>query len=346
VKAVSEDGEGPLRIALTEEKAELLADMLIIAAGVRPESGLAREAGLAVNERGYIVVGPDMRTSDPDIYAVGDAVEITDFVSGRKGAVALAGPAAKQGRIAAGSIAGLAETYRGTQASAAVKFFDMTLASTGINEKTAQTLGLRYEKSYTYSPSHAEYYPGAEGMAIKLIFETGSGKLLGAQLAGFGGVDKRCDVLATALRGGMTVSDLAQLELCYAPPFSSVRDPVNIAGFTAENILSGRMRVFHWHDVPSLSRDGSVHLLDVRTPAEYAEGHLEGFINMPLDYIRSRIGELDKAKPVYVACRIGLRGYIAARILAQNGFTVYNLSGGQRLYDSAASPLSGAGADT
>jgi rhodanese-related sulfurtransferase len=309
--------------------------MLIMAVGVRPESGLAREAGLEVNERGFIVVGPDMRTSDPDIYAVGDAVEITDFVTGQKGAAALAGPASKQGRIAAGSIAGLAEEYRGTQGSAVVKFFDMTLASTGINEKTAKKFNLQYEKSYTYSPDHADYYPGASGMAIKIIFEKGSGKLLGAQLSGLQGVDKRCDVLATAIRGGMTVSDLARLELCYAPSFSSVKDPVNMVGFTAENIITGRMRVFHWHDVRNLPRDGSVHLLDVRTPEEYAENHIEGFINMPLDYIRSRIGELDKAKRVYVTCRIGLRGYIAARILAQNGFEVYNLSGGQRLYNSA-----------
>jgi rhodanese-related sulfurtransferase len=259
-------------------------------------------------------------------------VEITDFVSGQKGFAALAGPANKQGRIAAGSIHGLAEQYRGTQGSAIVKVFDMTLACTGINEKTAKKLGLNYEKSYTYSPSHADYYPGATEITIKIIFDKENGKLLGAQVSGFEGVDKRCDVLATAIRGGMTVSDLARLELCYAPPFSSAKDPVNVAGFTAENILTGRMRIFHWHDVPDLPRDGSVQLLDVRTREEYAKGHIKGFINMPLDDIRGRIGELSASKPVYVTCRIGLRGYLAARILSQNRFEVYNLSGGQRLF--------------
>jgi rhodanese-related sulfurtransferase len=308
--------------------------MLILAVGVRPESGLAAAAGLVLNERGCISVGPDMRTSDPAIFALGDAVEVTGFVTGKKEFTALAGPANKQGRIAANSICGLDDSYAGTQGSAILKIFDMTLAMTGINEGTAKKLAYDYEKSYTYSPSHAGYYPGAEDMAIKIIYAKKDGRLLGAQIAGFDGVDKRCDVLAVAIRAGMTVFDLTRLELCYAPPFSSAKDPVNMAGYTAENVMTGKVRIFHWHDVADLPRDGSVTLLDVRSPKEYARGTIDGFVNMPLDDMRDRMGELDKTKPVYTSCRIGLRGYIAARILSQHGFEVYNLSGGYELYHS------------
>jgi NADPH-dependent 2,4-dienoyl-CoA reductase/sulfur reductase-like enzyme/rhodanese-related sulfurtransferase len=331
VKSIAKEGDA-LRVSLNEGSLE--TDMLIMAVGVRPDSGLAREAGLKLNERGCIVVSPDMRTSDPHIYAVGDAVEITDFVTGSKGFAALAGPANKQGRIAAGSICAQIEIYRGTQGSAIFKIFDMTIASTGINEKTARRLTLNYDKSYTFSPSHAGYYPGAREMAVKIIYDRKDGKLLGAQIVGFDGVDKRCDVLATAIRGRMTVFDLAELELCYAPPFSSAKDPVNMAGFVAENVISGRVQNFHWHDVEKLPKDGSVQFVDVRTEREYIKGSLCGFINIPLDELRNRIDELDKNKPVYVICRTGLRGYIAARILAQHGFDVFNLSGGSRLYEA------------
>lgn len=331
VKSITEEN-GVLQISLNE--GFIQADMLIMAVGVRPESGLVKAADIETNEKGSIVVGPDMRTSDPRIYAVGDAVEINDFVTGRRLPAALAGPANKQGRIAAGNICGLGESYRGSQGSAILKVFNMTVASTGINEKTAKKLSLDYDKSYTFSPNHAGYYPGAREMAIKIIYNRKDGKLLGAQIVGFDGVDKRCDVFATAIRGRMTVYDLGELELCYAPPFSSAKDPVNVAGFVAENVIRGRVRNFHWHDVRNLPRDGSVQLVDVRTSREYAEGNINGFINIPLDDIRNNITALDKNKPVYVCCRVGLRGYIASRILAQYGFTVFNLSGGCLLYNT------------
>ncbi|MCL1791183.1 MAG: FAD-dependent oxidoreductase [Peptococcaceae bacterium] len=312
----------------------LRTDMLITAVGVRPESSLAKDAGLDVNQRGGILVDQYMRTSDENIYAVGDAVEVADFVTGQKSLIPLAGPANKQGRIAADNICGRLSQYKGTQGSAILKVFDMTAASTGINEKTARRLGLNYDKSYTYSASHAGYYPGASSMSVKIVYEKDSGKILGGQIVGFEGVDKRCDVLATAIRAGMTAADLTGLELCYAPPYSSAKDPVNMAGYVIENLLTGTLKNFHWHDVDTLPRDGSVILLDIRTPFEYRNGHIEGFINIPLDELRGRLSELDKTKIIYVTCQVGLRGYIGARILEQRGFDVYNLSGGYRLYQS------------
>jgi NADPH-dependent 2,4-dienoyl-CoA reductase/sulfur reductase-like enzyme/peroxiredoxin family protein/rhodanese-related sulfurtransferase/TusA-related sulfurtransferase len=317
---------------------QIASDLLIMAVGVRPESHLAREAGLNVNPRGAIVVDERMTTSDPDIYAVGDAVEITDFVTGQKGYVPLAGPANKQGRIAADNICGLDSRYQGTQGSSILKVFDMTVAATGVNEKTAKRLGLDYDKSFTYSANHAGYYPGAVNMSIKTLFERGTGRILGAQVVGYEGADKRCDVLATAIRAHMTARDLTELELCYAPPFGSAKDPVNMAGFAIENLLKGLVKNFHWHDVAALPRDGSATLLDVRTDIEYANSHIEGFINIPLDSLRARLGELDLSKPVYITCQVGLRGYVAARILMQNGFDAYNLSGGYRLYRSIFGP--------
>lgn len=326
------DREDGLEIGLEGET--IRADLMILAIGVKPESRIAQEAGIAVDSRGAILVDEHMRTDQPDIYAVGDAVAITDFVTGSHGYVPLAGPANKQGRIAADHICGIHRSYTGTQGSSVLKVFDLTVASTGINEKTAKRLGLNYEKSFTYSANHAGYYPGATNMSIKTIFDPTNGKILGAQIVGYDGVDKRCDVLATAIRAGMTAYDLTRLELCYAPPFGSAKDPVNMVGFVIENILTGKMKLFHWHDVPTLPRDGSVTLLDTRTPVEYANGHIDGFINIPLDSLRERLDELDRSKPVYVTCQIGLRGYIAARILMQNGFETYNLSGGYRLYQS------------
>ena len=331
IKEIAEDESG-LNIALDE--GSIRTDMLIMAVGVRPENSLAKSAGLTLGERGGIVVNEHMQTSDEFIYAVGDAVEVVDFVSGQKAMIPLAGPANKQGRIAADNICGIPSIYKGTQGSAILKVFDLTAASTGINEKTAKQTGLDYDKSFTYSTSHAGYYPGAVSMSIKTIFEKGTGRILGAQIVGFEGSDKRCDVFAAAIRAGMTARDLTELELCYAPPYSSAKDPVNMAGFVIENLLAGRVRHFHWHDVENLPRDGSVTLLDTRMDFEYANGHIDGFINIPLDELRERLGELDKSKKVYVICQIGLRGYIAARILSQNGFDAFNLSGGYRLYHS------------
>jgi len=337
-KAVGRIRETEVGLMVTVGDRDIPTDMLIMAVGVRPDSRLAKEAGLAVNSRGAIIVNDHMLTSDPDIYAVGDAVEITDFVTGVKGYVPLAGPANKQGRIAADNICGINSAYEGTQGSSILKVFDLTVASTGINEKTAKRLNLNYDKNFTYSANHAGYYPGAVNMSIKMIFEKGTGRILGAQAVGYEGTDKRMDVLATAIRAKMTARDLARLELCYAPPFSSAKDPVNMAGFAIENLLTGLVQNFHWHDVASLPRDGSVTLLDTRTPMEYENGHIDGFINIPLDSLRNRLGELDKSKPVYVTCQVGLRGYIAARILTQNGFDAYNLSGGYRLYRSIFAP--------
>ncbi|MDR1628618.1 MAG: FAD-dependent oxidoreductase [Oscillospiraceae bacterium] len=331
VRAIEENGAG-LRVLLNE--GELEADMLILAIGVKPESALARDAGLALNARGSILVNEHMQTSDEHIFAAGDAVAVKDFVTGQESFIPLAGPANKQGRIAADNICGIKSRYTGTQGSAILKVFDMTVATTGVNEKTAARLNLDYDKIYTYGASHAGYYPGATNMSIKTLFEKGTGKILGAQIVGFDGADKRCDVFATAIRAGMTAFDLTQLELCYAPPYSSAKDPVNMAGFAIENVLNGQVKSFHWHDVASLPRDGSMTLLDTRTPGEYARGSIEGFINIPLDGLRGRMDEIDRAKPVYLTCQVGLRGYVAARILSQNGFEVYNLSGGYRLYHS------------
>ncbi len=331
VKAVQEHGSH-LKVIL--DKGEVPADMVILAIGVRPESRIAKEAGLTVSPRGAIVVSDDMRTNDPDIFAVGDAVQVTDFITQEQTLIPLAGPANKQGRIAADNVCGGDSRYTGTQGSAILKVFDMTVATTGVNEKTAKRLGLNYDKSFTYSASHASYYPGAESMAVKVIFEKKTGKILGAQIVGYEGVDKRIDVLATVIRFGGTAEDLTKLELAYAPPYSSAKDPVNMAGFVIQNILTGKVKNFHWHDVDKLPRDGSVTLLDTRTRGEFRYGHIDGFINIPLDSLRDRLGELDKSKPVYLTCYVGLRGYVATRILSQNGFEVNNLAGGYRLYSS------------
>ena len=331
VRSVKEMPDG---LSVVLDSGEISADMLIMAIGVRPDTAIARDAGIEINERGAIIVDDSMQTSDHNIYAVGDAIEVTDFITRQKTVIPLAGPANKQGRIAADNICGIRSSYDGTQGSAILKVFDMTVATTGINEKNAKRLSLNYDKSFTYSASHASYYPGAENMSIKTIFEKNTGKILGAQIVGFQGSDKRCDVMATAIHFGATASDLTKLELCYAPPYSSAKDPVNMVGFVIENLQSGNVKNFHWHDVENLPHDGSITLLDTRTPFEFESSHIDGFINIPLDEIRQRMNEIDKAKPVYVTCQVGLRGYVACRILSQNGYDCYNLSGGFRLYNS------------
>ena len=310
------------------------ADMVLLAIGVQPDGSLARAAGLQVNSRGAIVVNDRMETSHPDIYAVGDAVEITHFVSGKRASVALAGPANKQGRIAADNIAGLTSRYTGAQGSSVLKLFDMTAAVTGLNEAAVQAAGLSYDKVVLTSSSHAAYYPGAKSMVVKVLFEVPTGKILGGQIVGYGGVDKRIDVLATAIRAGMTAFDLTELDLSYAPPYSSAKDPVNMAGFVMENVLTGKVRQFHWHDVEKLPRDGSVVLLDARTKAEYDRGHIEGALHIPVDELRERMEELPKDKPIYVYCHSGLRSYIACRMLTGSGRECYNLSGGYSFYAS------------
>ncbi|NLL05242.1 MAG: CoA-disulfide reductase [Clostridiaceae bacterium] len=312
----------------------LKADMVIMGIGVKPEAKLAVDAGLKIGKTGGILVNENMLTSNPDIYAVGDVVEVKDYISGNPALIPLAGPANKQGRIAANNICGIVEKYEGTQGTSIVKVFDITVAITGNNEKILKRNNIEYEKSFTHSGSHAGYYPGAIPMAIKLIFDKKNGKILGAQIIGYEGVDKRIDVIATAIRAGMTVYDLEKLELAYAPPYSSAKDPVNIAGYTAANILKGDSEIFHWHEVDSLDRSNSV-LLDTRNEMEVSLGTIEGSINIPLDDLRNRLDELPKDKEILVFCQVGLRGYIAYRILKQKGFKVRNLSGGYKTYQLA-----------
>lgn len=314
---------------------EISADMVIMSVGVRPETSLAKDCGIALNSRGSIVVDSRMRTNIPNIFAVGDAVEVKNYVTKAAAFIPLAGPANKQGRIAADNIAGFDSEYKGTQGSAVLKLFDMTVATTGLNEKSAEAAGIDFDKIYTYSASHASYYPGGNMMSVKILWDKKTLKIIGAQIVGFDGVDKRMDVIASAIRFGAKVTDLAELELCYAPPYGSAKDPVNMAGFVAENIISGKVKQFFWYDVESLPRDGSVTLLDVRTATERTRGHIDGFTHIPLDSLRKRINELPKDKPVYVHCHSGLRSYIACCILAGNGFDCYNLAGGWRLYESA-----------
>ncbi len=315
-------------------RGEVKADMVIMSAGVKPETRLARECGIPLNGRGSIIVDSHMRTGVPDIYAVGDAVEVHDFITGQPVFVPLAGPANKQGRIAADNIAGIPSEYTGTQGSAVIKLFDMTAGATGLNEQGAAAMGLDYDKTYIYSASHASYYPGGANMSIKALWDRKTLKLLGAQIVGFDGVDKRLDVLAACIRLGAKITDLTRLELCYAPPFGSAKDPVNMLGFTAENIVTEKVKQFFWHDVANLPRDGSVTLLDVRTPLEVSRGKIDGFINIPVDSLRERINEIPADKPVYVHCHSGLRSYIACRILSGLGYDCYNLAGGWRLYES------------
>lgn len=331
-----EDQEDGIMARTSGGKA-LSADLCVLAIGVAPDTALAKDAGLALGVRGAIVVDERMRTSVPDIYAVGDAVQVQNSVSGEAALISLAGPANRQGRIAADDICGIARRYPGSQGSSVIKLFDMTVAATGLNEKAARAAGIPFDKVLTFSASHATYYPGANNMTVKTLYDPATGSILGAQIVGFDGVDKRIDVLATAIRARMAAQDLAELDLAYAPPYSSAKDPVNMAGFVIENVRSGLVRQFHWHDVAGLPRDGSVTLLDVRTPAEYARGHIDGAINIPLDSLRQRTSELPAQKPVYVNCHSGLRSYIACRLLSQKGFECYNLSGGYRFYERVTS---------
>ncbi len=332
VSAIEKQPDGRLAARVGAQK--VTADLILLSVGVRPESALAAAAGLQLNERGQIVVDEAMHTSEADIYAVGDAVTVKNFYTGQETFVPLAGPANRQGRIAADNICGISSAYHGTQGTAIMRFFDLTAASVGLNEKAAAAAGIAYDKTYTYPSSHATYYPGSTNMSIKVLWEKESGRLLGAQIVGFDGVDKRMDVLSAAMRFGAGITDLTELELSYAPPFSSAKDPVNYLGFIGENVRAGRLQQFYWHDVDALPRDGSVTLLDVRTKTEAAADAIDGFLNIPLDALREHLDALPKDKPVYVHCFSGQRSYIACCILQENGYTCYNLAGGIRLYRS------------
>lgn len=309
-------------------------DMVVMAIGVLPETTLAKEAGLELGIKGSIVVNHRMETSVPDIYAVGDAVQIKNFVTDTDTLLSLAGPANKQGRIAADNICGGDSHYTGGQGSSVIKIFDMTAAVTGISEKTAKALDIAADKVILSPMSHAGYYPGGRVMTLKVLFEKDTYRLLGAQIVGFEGVDKRIDVIATAIRAGMKAYELTELDLAYAPPYSSAKDPVNMAGYIIENIKNGIVKQWYYENDKTLPRDGSVTLLDTRTSQEYSMGHAEGFVNIPVDELRERIEELDKSKPVYVICQSGLRSYIASRILIGNDFDAYNFAGGFRFYDA------------
>ena len=342
VRAFRPDGDG-LGVELDDGRT-LKADMALMSVGVRPDTALAKSAGLDMNARGAVLVDAHMRTSDPHIYAVGDAVEVKHLIGGAPSHIPLAGPANKQGRIAADNIAGLESAYKGTQGSAILRLFGLTVAATGLNEDAAKAAGFDYDKIHLHSFSHATYYPNAAAMEIKVVFERKTGRILGAQLTGSDGVDKRADVLATAIRADMTASELAELELCYAPPFSSAKDPVNMAGFAIENLVTGKVRQFHWHDVAIVREKEDALLLDVRTDEEYGRGHIPGALHIPLHSLRERLGELSRGKTLYVYCQSGLRSYVACRILSQNGFDCYNLSGGYGLYDSVTSGMASDGA--
>ncbi len=328
-----EDRDGGVDVLLKDE-APLHADMVVLAIGVTPDTALAKEAGLELGIKGAIVVNDRMETSVPDIYAAGDAVQVKTFVTGEDALISLAGPANKQGRIIADNICGLDSRYNGSQGSSVIKVFDMTAALTGINERSAKAAGLDADTVILSPMSHAGYYPGGKVMTMKVVFEKGTSRLLGAQIVGYEGVDKRIDVLATAIRAGMKATDLKDLDLAYAPPYSSAKDPVNMAGFMIDNIANGVLKQWHLEDAYKLPRDGSVTLLDTRTVWEYSQGHIEGFKNIPVDELRERLNEVEKDKPVYVICQSGLRSYIASRILEGNGYTAYNFAGGFRFYDA------------
>lgn len=311
---------------------EIECDMVILSIGIRPENILAKEAGLELGKRGGIIVDSNMGTSDPDIYAVGDAVEIRDYITGLPTMTALAGPANKQGRIAADNAMGRKTVFKGTIGTAVAKVFNLTVASTGANEKILKQINLPYLVSYTHSGSHAGYYPDSQMMSIKLIFSPNDGRILGAQIVGVKGVDKRIDVIATAIYGQMTVYDLEELELAYAPPYSSAKDPVNIAGFVAANLLKGDVKNINWDEMKDIDPEKEI-LLDLRDKNELDEiGFIEGSLHIPLNELRGRLNELDRNKDYIPYCALGARAYFAHRILVQNGFNSRNLSGGYKTY--------------
>lgn len=333
-----EEKDGGVTVHLRSGK-QIATDMVLLSIGVRPETKLAKDAGLAIGERGGITVNDYMQTSDADIYALGDAVEVRHLVTGQPALIPLAGPANKQGRIVADNIVfGNKEKYPGSIGTSIAKVFDLTVAAAGANAKLLQQNNIPYISSYTHGASHAGYYPGAVPLSIKILFAPENGKLLGAQIVGFNGVDKRIEMLAQVIQRGGTVHDLAELEHAYAPPYSSAKDPVNMAGFVAENILNKKSQIIQWRELAELPAD--TIRIDVRTHDEYKLGTIPGFINIPVDELREHLDELPKEKPIVVTCAVGLRGYLAYRILVQNGFKhVRNLSGGYKTWSVATAPI-------
>ncbi|WP_054956954.1 CoA-disulfide reductase [Paenibacillus dakarensis] len=329
VKALSEQGK---TIELSSGK-KVTTDMIILSIGVRPENKLAVDAGLAVGERGGILVNEFMQTNDENIYAIGDAVQISDFVHQSPAMIPLAGPANRQGRLVADHIYGKNISYKGTLGTSIAKVFELTVAATGSNEKKLKQLGLPYKAVHIHPASHAGYYPGAYPISLKLLFNPEDGRIYGAQAVGKDGVDKRIDVIATAIKGNLDVHDLTEVELSYAPPYSSAKDPVNYAGYVASNIMDGTVETAQWNEIDELIENGAT-LVDVREPAERKAGFIMGSINIPLNDLRDHMSELPKDETIYVSCQVGLRGYLAARILTENGFHVKNLDGGWKTYSS------------
>jgi NADPH-dependent 2,4-dienoyl-CoA reductase/sulfur reductase-like enzyme/rhodanese-related sulfurtransferase len=328
------DEEAAVSVVVLKSGVRLPADIVILALGIRPEIDLARGAGLEIGELGGIRVNKHLQTSDPHIWAVGDAIEVRDAVTGAWSLIPLAGPANRQGRIAADHIFGRPSCYKGTWGTAILRLFNLTAACTGANEKTLRNAGIPYEVIQLHPSSHAGYYPGASPMALKILFAPDTGHLLGAQAVGSEGVDKRIDVLATALQAGMTVHDLAALELAYAPPFSAAKDPVNLAGMIAQNVLAGDVNVMQWHEIADLDPHKSV-ILDVRDDAERQQGYIPGSIHIPLPQLRLRLSELPRDHEIIPYCRSGQRSYYACRILSQFGFRVRNLTGSYRTWHAA-----------
>lgn len=311
-------------------------DIIILAIGVKPESKLAKEADLKIGPQGHIIVDEQMKTSDPSIFAVGDAVQVKNFITQEPTGIPLAGPANKQGRIVADVIAGRDTKYQGILGASVVKVFDLIVSTVGLSEKQLKKTNIKYEKIYIHPNNHAGYYPGAVPITLKLIFEVPSGKILGAQAAGGPGTEKRIDVIATVIKFKGTVFDLEELELTYAPPFGSAKDPVNMAGFVAANVIKGDMPIWHWHDIEKIKNNNSF-ILDVRTPEEYQIGTIEGAVNISDLELRSRLDEVPKDKNIYILCEVGFRGYLSTRLLIQKGYHVKNLSGGYKLFKTAAS---------
>lgn len=317
---------------LLKDEPALHADLGIIAIGVMPDTKLAQDAGLKLGIKNSIVVDDQMRTSIPDIYAVGDAVQVQHYITHQDALISLAGPANKQGRIVADVICGKNSHYKGSLGSSVIKVFNLTAATTGLNVTSAKQMGLDVDYVVLSPMSHAGYYPGAKTMVVKVVFEKETYRLLGAQIIGYEGVDKRIDVLATATFNQMRATDLKDLDLAYAPPYSSAKDPVNLAGFMIENIEEGQLKQWYLDDMDRVRNDSTITRLDVRTQEEYNAGHVDGFVHIPVDELRDRLEELDRSKPVYVMCQSGLRSYIACCILKGNGFDAYNFTGGYSFY--------------
>lgn len=332
VKEFKDDG----RKIVLQNGEELESDVTIFSIGVRPENKLAKDAGLSIGERGGIQVNEYLQTNDAFIYAIGDAIEVKDFVNGHPVMVPLAWPANRQGRIVADNVSGKSIKYKGTLGTSVAKVFDMTVSSTGINEKTLKRLGLNYEVIHIHPGSHAGYYPGAFPVSLKMTFDPENGKIFGVQGVGYNGVEKRIDVVATAIKGGLSVYDLQDLELAYAPPYSSAKDPVNMLGYVASNIADKVVKTVQYDEIDEIVKGGGL-LIDVREPLERDMGYIEGSINIPLGQLRQRLDEIPKDKPVYVTCQVGLRGYLATRILDQNGYESINLDGGYKTYSSVYS---------